>query len=191
MSLEKRRRRWILWAAAAVVAMVVIAVAVGAALPQATDYAGHSPLLGKTAPAVSGTTLIGGQPVSLAQYRGRFVVLNFFASWCEPCEDEAPYLEQFAYSESKSAVLVGVVFEDVDSTAAQFLRETGSTYPAIGDPDEKIAMAYGVTGPPDTFVISPTGIVEADISGPVTDRGLESVISRLHARGSPSGEGAT
>jgi cytochrome c biogenesis protein CcmG/thiol:disulfide interchange protein DsbE len=174
-----RRRKWSLLLGGVAVALVVAAIAVGASLPQATDYQAASPLLGRPAPEFEGTTINGGKQLSLASLRGRFVVVNFFASWCVPCEEEAPYLEQFAYAESAGAEVVGVVFEDVLSTAANFVRQTGATYPVIADPGERIAISYGVKGPPATFVISPTGVVAAYVSGPVTDTGLESLIGRL------------
>ncbi len=177
------RRRVILIVAGAVIAAVIASVAIGAALPQSTTYDAYSPLVGKPAPSFSGTTLVGHRSVSLAAYRGRYVVVNFFASWCTPCDDEAPALEQFAYDSASIATLVGVEFEDVDSTAASFLRQTGSTYPAISDPGEKIAMAYGVKGPPDTYVISPRGVVVAHIAGPVTERGLDTVIAKVRREG--------
>ncbi len=166
---------------AVVVAAVIASVAIGASLPQATDYQAYSPLVGKVAPSIEGKSLVSGANVSLSKFRGEYVVVNFFASWCTPCEQEAPYLEEFYYQESRAAIatLIGVEFEDVNSTAANFLRQTGATYPAISDPGEKIAIRYGVTGPPATFIISPTGRVVAHINGPVTNTGLEKVINRL------------
>ena len=174
-------RKKVLIIGGVVIACVVAAVAIGVSLPAATDYQAYSPLLGKPAPQITGTSLLTGASESLANLRGRYVVVNFFASWCTPCESEASDLEEFYYQESQAhlATIIGVVFEDVTSTASEFLRQTGTTYPAIADPGEKIAIEYGVTGPPSTYIINPQGIVVAHVNGPVTSSGLEAVINQL------------
>ena len=176
------RRKSVLIIGGVVIAVVIAAAAIGAALPQATNLSAYSALIGKQAPSFSGTTLLGSKSVALSDFRGRYVVVNFFASWCSPCEEEAPYLEQFSYNDAKVAALIGIEFEDVNSTASQFLVQTGATFPAISDPGEKIAMAYGVKGPPETYVISPSGVVVAHIAGPLTDKDLESVIAKARSK---------
>ncbi len=172
-------------AAGVVVAVLVLPFAIALATrPPATIDAVASPLVGKPAPQISGKSLLTGSPVSLAEYRGRFVVVNFFASWCDPCGQEAPELDSFAYEHRDgSAEVLGVVFQDESSTAAQFLQKTGGTYPAVQDPGSKIAIDYGIKGPPETFLVAPNGMVVAHFDGPVTRLGLDSYIAKAEREG--------
>jgi cytochrome c biogenesis protein CcmG/thiol:disulfide interchange protein DsbE len=179
----RRRRHPARWIAGAVMLVLVAVAVVAATRPSVQASQDESPLLGRPAPALSGTTLTGGH-LSLAQFRGRTVVVNFFASWCPPCQQEEPDLVQFAYQQRHTpggAVLVGVVYDDPDSDARQFMVSQGATWPALEDTDGDRASAYGVTAPPSTFVIDPAGRVVADLIGPVTTRQLDSLVSSLRS----------
>ena len=141
----------------------------------------QSPLLGKAAPAFRGHELSGGT-FSLAAERGNVVVLNFWASWCTPCKEEAPNLSTLAWQEQhahRHVVVVGVVFNDSLASARAFERYYGSLYPSISDPQGTIAFNYGVTSPPTTFVISARGTVAATLIGPASQRQLEQVVARV------------
>ena len=138
-----------------------------------------SPLLGKSAPAVNATE-IGGRHFSLKKDRGKVVVLNFWASWCEPCVVEAPNLSTFAWQQRhKDVVVVGVVFNDSVSAATSFAAHYGSLYPSVVDPGGAVANRYGVTSPPTTFVIDAEGRVEATLLGSVTVAQLDRVVKRV------------
>jgi cytochrome c biogenesis protein CcmG/thiol:disulfide interchange protein DsbE len=167
------------WAAGIALVIVAVVVAVLATRPsyQATEAA--SPLVGHQAPPIV-TTTVTGQRFDLASYRGRWVVLNFFASWCVPCQEEEPNLVAFAYAHRQPAApaLVSVVFEDTDAAARRFQQEQGATWPTLADPRTTIALAYGVTSPPETFLISPTGVVAAHIYGAVTESFLDQQLAR-------------
>ena len=160
------------------VGVLVVAAALVALLATrqpATVVEADTPLLGKPAPPLSGTTL-AGRSFDMSSLRGRWVFVNFFASWCPPCQQEEPGLVAFA-SQHRSAgdvVLVGVVFDDADSSARRFLAQSGAAWPAVTDPDGQIALDYGVRGPPETFLVSPDGVVTAHFDGPVTSAGLDS-----------------
>jgi cytochrome c biogenesis protein CcmG, thiol:disulfide interchange protein DsbE len=149
-------------------------VAVLATSPSSTYTEVQTPLLGKPAPAVSGTTLSGGH-FALSSLRGRWVFVNFFASWCPPCQQEEPDLVAFAYQHRKAgdAALVSVVYSDTVSNARAFLAQAGATWPAVVDPGGQIALDYGVRDPPETFLISPGGVVLVHLDGAVTDAGLD------------------
>ncbi len=140
-----------------------------------------SPLINKTAPEISGTSL-DGKKVSLTSYAGRFVLVNFFASWCTPCQDEEKALAQFSSSTPGVSVL-GVVFDDVNSSAAGFLRRYGANYQAVSDPNGQIALSYGVSQPPQSYLIAPNGVILTEIVGPVSLASLNQLVSIAKARG--------
>ena len=123
---------------------------------------------------------LGGGSFNLAAWRGRWVVVNFFASWCPPCQQEQPELVAFAYAHRSpaDAALVGVVFDDSASTARSFMRSTGATWPAVVDGGGQIALDYGVRGPPETFIVSPDGTVVAHFDGPMTNASLDYWLTR-------------
>ena len=189
---ERRRRHPTRWIAGAVlVALVVVGIVLATRTPQEAT-AVQSPLLGRTAPALSGTDLSSGAPVSLEALRGHYVLVNFFASWCGPCQQEAPDLSRFHYQQahiSDGADMVSVVFHDTTSTARAFLRSNGDLWPAVGDPGGVIAEHYGVTAPPTTFVIDPSGRVAAVLVGPATQANLNASLKAAHAVPSGSGHG--
>jgi cytochrome c biogenesis protein CcmG/thiol:disulfide interchange protein DsbE len=181
---ERRRRHLIRWVAGAVLAVVVVVGIVLATRTPQGATAVQSPLLGHRAPAFSGSDLSTGAPVSLATLRGHYVVINFFASWCVPCQQEAPDLSRFSYQQTHAtngADMVSVVFHDTTGTARSFLRQNGDLWPAVSDPGGTIAQEYGVTAPPTTFVVNPSGRVTAVLDGPATQKDLNTFLNAAHA----------
>jgi len=159
-------------------------IALLATRPPAAATEVYTPLLGQQAPPVTATTLSGGR-FHLAAYRGRWVVLNFFASWCPPCQDEEPDLVTFAYQHRApgDAALIGVVYDDTTAAARAFERSSGATWPTVIDPGGQIALRYGVRGPPETFLISPSGTVVAHLDSAVTAADLDQQIAAARAAG--------
>src|SRR5262249_41884276 len=118
--------------------------------PTAPNAGQALPLLGK-----SGKT-------SLADFRGKVVVLNVFASWCDPCRVEAPILAKEQPLLAKhDATLVGVTYEDLSSSSEQFARRYHITYPVVRDVTGSFVRSFGATGVPETFVINRKGKIQA------------------------------
>ncbi|MGO9341797.1 MAG: TlpA family protein disulfide reductase [Acidimicrobiales bacterium] len=183
-----RRRHTARWVAASILIVTAALVAVLATRPQAADEA-SSALVGQPAPGISANplaavTTVDGKTMLLSSLKGRWVVVNFFASWCPPCQDEEPELVSFAYDHRGAGqpVVLGIVYDDSAGNARSFLHSTGATWTAVVDPGG-LKIAYGVTGPPETFVVAPNGVVEAHYIGPITESWLNQVIASGTAAG--------
>jgi cytochrome c biogenesis protein CcmG/thiol:disulfide interchange protein DsbE len=119
-------------------------------------------------PARALRRLSGGGSVSLASLRGRVVVLNFWASWCEPCRAEAPLLQQAQSRLSRHrGTVLGVTYRDTTSDSRDFVRHYRLTFPETRDVDGDFARAYGTNQLPETFVIDRAGRVVAISRGEV------------------------
>ena len=158
------RTRWL----APGVALILVAAFATALLR--SNGKPNSPLVGKPAPAFRLVTL-EGQPFELKQYLGHPVILNFWASWCVPCRQEAPLLSEFA-REATNLTMVGVVFSDRPGPARAFIKEFAVPYVNVPDPQSRVAIDYGVSGIPETFFIDAQGVVREKRSGPLTHDAL-------------------
>jgi cytochrome c biogenesis protein CcmG/thiol:disulfide interchange protein DsbE len=135
------------------------------------------------APLFTLEQLDGSGPLALESLRGKTVVLNFWATWCGPCKDEMPLLQQsWAQWQRKNVVFVGIDAKDVRSYARSFLKRYGVTYPNVYDGKGSMVGRYGVTGFPETFFIDIEGRVRYRIAGPVEetaelDEGIERALA--------------
>jgi len=142
-----------------------------------------SPLIGRPAPPFALVPLGGGPAVSLESLRGRPVVLNFWASWCVPCVQEHAALTNAARLMGGDARFYGVVYEDEEARAKDFLAMRGSAYPSLADPDSKTAIAYGVFGVPETYFISPGGTIADKFVGPLTPDAIAELVAKARSLG--------
>ncbi len=129
-------------------------------------------------------TSFDGQRIQLSDYRGRIVVLNFWATWCPPCRVEAPVLQRAAERlESAGVTLLGIDVWDDEAAAIEFLNEMGVTYPNAEDATRLIPVEFGVTGLPETFVIDRQGVLVRRWVGPLTDEDLDELLAPVLASG--------
>ena len=156
------------------VGLLVAVVVVGlglliVAMAFVRDPAKPPALVGSAAPAFRLTSL-EGREISLEALRGRPVVLNFWASWCVPCREEAPLLEAAKTSYASADIaIVGVLYADEPAAARDFTATYGLTYDSAMDPDGRTAVDYGVFGIPETIFITRDGTIGHRQIGPVTE----------------------
>ena len=113
-------------------------------------------------------TALDGSTMDLASRRGDVVVVNFFASWCAPCRQEAGDLEQvWREMDGRGVQFYGIAYKDAASKAQAFLDEFGVSYPSAVEPGNQAARAYGVTGVPETFIVDADGNLVRHFVGPV------------------------
>jgi cytochrome c biogenesis protein CcmG/thiol:disulfide interchange protein DsbE len=139
-----------------------------------------SPLVGRPAAPFSLTTF-EGQPLSLADQRGKVVVLNFWASWCHPaCYDEAPALERsWRGYRDRGVVVIGVDIQDTAEAARKFMSDFSLSFPNVRDVAGKVSVDYGVYGVPETFFIDRKGVIRAKHVGAVNDGVFRAEVERL------------
>jgi cytochrome c biogenesis protein CcmG, thiol:disulfide interchange protein DsbE len=132
------------------------------------------------APQVELPRLDGDGRSSLADYRGKVVVLNFWASWCEPCRAESPLLQRWHRRiAGRDATVVGVDVLDVTSDARAFAQKYSLTYPMLRDRAGETIESFGVVAYPETFVIDRQGRIAATERGPVDDAFLRRTVLPL------------
>lgn len=136
--------------------------------------------LGDTAPASTMPRLEGGGDGSLAEYRGRWVLVNFWASWCVPCRQEAPALERFQHRHGGPGFTVlGIDSRDLSGDGQGFVERYGLSYPQLRDGNGDAAHEFGTTGVPENFLVDPRGKIRLLIRGPVTPEYLREAVAPL------------
>jgi cytochrome c biogenesis protein CcmG/thiol:disulfide interchange protein DsbE len=135
---------------------------------------------GKPAPAIAGTAL-DGAAVDLASFRGRPVIVNFWASWCTPCREEFPlFRDRLATLGPRDGlVIIGVLYKDQPDLARAFLADFGATWPSLPDPDGRLAAAYRVAAPPQTYFIDRDGVLRGLQIGQVLDTDFDTQYAKI------------
>jgi cytochrome c biogenesis protein CcmG, thiol:disulfide interchange protein DsbE len=159
------------WSTAAALIVALALVVSAAAAPARKSPAPPKPRLART---FSLPEL--GHPaatVSLASYAGRPVIVNFFASWCTPCQRETPLLARFYASEHGRVLVIGVDADDLTGAALRFVAKAGVSYPVGLDPfPSRVTTSYGVYALPQTFFLNASHHIVAKVMGAVTQREL-------------------
>jgi cytochrome c biogenesis protein CcmG/thiol:disulfide interchange protein DsbE len=173
--LDLRRLRLRHLVVAAVLPLILLGVLVATFLVRG---AGTSPTaIGNVAPDFTLTDL-DGNPIHLAELRGRPVVVNFWASWCVPCIEEFPLLRDAAGRHADDGlVVVGIVYQDRAQAARDFMERFGATWAAAADPEGRVADAYGILAPPETFFIGRDGRIAARVLGQFSSATLDEKVA--------------
>ncbi|HEY7782109.1 MAG TPA: TlpA disulfide reductase family protein [Ktedonobacterales bacterium] len=170
-----------------VLALAALLALLGLRLVAASQQVGSqpppSPLVGHRAPDFTLAVLNGtpGQRVHLADLKGHPVIVNFWASWCQPCQEESPILEAaWQRYKANGIIIIGVSYQDKPADSLGFLKQYGITYlVGLDDADGAIAVAYGVSGVPETAFIDRSGVVAQKVGGPLDDATLAHAIQRI------------
>jgi cytochrome c biogenesis protein CcmG/thiol:disulfide interchange protein DsbE len=171
---------WIALIVAALTALLVAVLATSNSADQAQLQV-VSPLQDKPAPEIAGTLLNGGSG-RLSDYRGKWVLVNFFASWCIPCQQEQADLVKFEnrHQAAGDAIVFAIRFDDPDEPAIRkLMNDSGAHFPVVEALDANIH--WGVTGPPESFLVDPNGIVLAHIIGKVNANALDVLLAEAKA----------
>jgi len=172
----KSRVRLIAIITAVVVAALAIVLAINVGRDPRAD-ANRSRLLGRDAPTFD-LPLLNGDRVSSGALAGKTIVINFWNSWCIPCRQEHQALVDWwsANKDDSAVTMLGIVREDTKSATQNYVETEGVTWPIAMDPGSKAALAFGTRGQPETYVISPSGVVVASQYGPVTVANINEMV---------------
>ena len=154
--------------AAAALALIVLGATVGSGAPAAHN-------LGRAKNFTLGVLGHPGRQLSLQSMAGRPVIVNFFASWCAPCQKETPLIARFYRSRQAHVAIIGVDVNDSAAKAMAFVRKSGVTYPVAVDPmPMRAAIAYNLPGLPATFFLNARHVIVKRVFGAVTEADLAS-----------------
>lgn len=144
------------------------------------DEAGSSRVLGKVAPAIAGTGF-RGDAFDLDRLRGDWVLVNFFSTTCIPCQLEHPELVALAERHAAAGDLhiVSITFDDRPANVRAFFEQNGGTWPVLLEGTGPIAVSYGVTAVPESYLVAPSGVVARKVTGGIKADDMDALITRL------------
>jgi len=169
--------KWGNWLTMIVVTALIVLLAFG--LTRRSDFL-PSPLVGEAAPTFSLPVLDEDRTVSMDEFAGRPVVVNFWASWCLACIEEHPVLVRaWRRYTDRGVEMVGIVYQDTPANARRYIEKYGGGWLQLLDPNSRAAIDFGVYGVPETFFIQPDGIIAHKHLGPVTDALMTELIEGM------------
>lgn len=125
-------------------------------------------------------TTFSGQTYTLSEFKGQIVIINFWASWCDPCQAEAADLEMLWRNyKDKGVLLLGVGYADTDKEALTYLSTWNITYPNGPDVGTRISQSYRIRGVPETYIVTQDGILSKSYIGPISYENIETVLETL------------
>lgn len=184
----RHRGPW--WTRSGMLALVLV---LGLLIVLVWNVAGHRRAAGGVAASKGGPTVSASPALDfeiplfgsdghfrLSDYRGQGVVINFWASWCAPCRKEMPILEQgWRTYKDRGITFIGVNVSDSEEKAAAFLREVGVTYANGPDPGGEVSALYHLIGLPETFFVTPDGVIAQRVIGGVTEERLKEAMKAI------------
>ena len=181
---NKRRRRILIFCVVSLLNVGLLALLLTQLLTPAPKSE-SDPLVGHPAPDFSLAMLrphTGKSTLSLSNFKGKPVVLNFWASWCDPCKEEAPLLESSwkqVQTQGKDVAFLGIDFQDSSNNGISFLQLYSITYPIVLDADGSVAIKYGVTALPQTIFINRNGTVMSRVPRELTAQVLSNNLQAI------------
>jgi thiol-disulfide isomerase/thioredoxin len=120
---------------------------------------------------------LDGATMRLSELRGRWVLINFWATWCAPCRDEMPYLDRLAATHPDRLTVLGVNMRERATEVAIFADKLNLRLPILLAPDDATLLAYNVRGLPISILVAPEGTIALRIAGPLTNGVIETIIA--------------
>ena len=138
----------------------------------------RSPLINKPAPTFALREVGTNRTIDIAEFRGKPLVINFWATWCMPCWEEHPVLVANARRLQPNVQFLGVVFDDKEDKILGFLQQRGTSYPTLVDDKGKTAIAYGVGGVPETYFLDGNGVIRVKHTGPMSTDDIQANLQK-------------
>ncbi len=179
-----RLKRWALLIGAVICLIAAFFVIWEAGLPERATYTGfiqagevYAPELNAIAPPFEAQTL-SGDTLRLADFRGKVVLINFWATWCEPCKAEMPDLQSVYESyQARGLRVLGINLGEGKNDVAIWVRQLGLTFDIVMDDGQRIASEYQIRGQPTSYLVAPDGVITQIYYGPTVRQRLEAAIA--------------
>lgn len=166
--------------------LLTASIALAFALQTTSLWAQHiHPAPPSSAPSVGAAAFpfelktLDGKAAGLESFRGKPLVLNFFASWCDPCRDEMPLLNELAAMASGKYQMLGVAVEDTRAALTEFVKEAKVVFPVALDLNSTVKRGYRIFGPPATFFIDGQGVVRDIVLGPIAAERAKDALKKI------------